>query len=357
VETPTVTEVILLVEVQEETDAEFLLSYVVSGASWSASYDARVHSVNKTLEITYYGTIINGTKEDWNDVKISLSTAKPSTGGTPPELFTSHVRYKQYFYGDVEMDFKSTNRKVQDFHRSNILFDLGSNSAPQMNRSMQVMTTVSTESTSSTTFTIPRSATIICDSKPRKVVINIIKLDSTFVYTIVPKINPIAYLKAKIINTTDDITFLPGEVNVFMDENFVTKSSLPLVFPSQTFSLGLGVDDGIKVEYLPVKRHTDDTTGFFTKSKILSVSHETKISNKKTYIIDVQLFDQLPKSEISDIKVKMLEPIIEEDQEIISITPENNVEWRFSLKPDESQSIRFSYTIEYPKDENQIQII
>jgi len=53
----------------------------------------------------------------------------------------------------------------------------------------------------------------------------------------------------------------------------------------------------------------------------------------------------------------MLEPIIEEDQEIISITPENNVEWRFSLKPDESQSIRFSYTIEYPKDENQIQII
>jgi len=47
VETPTVTEVILLVEVQEETDAEFLLSYVVSGASWSASYDARVHSVTK----------------------------------------------------------------------------------------------------------------------------------------------------------------------------------------------------------------------------------------------------------------------------------------------------------------------
>jgi len=96
---------------------------------------------------------------------------------------------------------------------------------------------------------------------------------------------------------------------------------------------------------------------FFTKSKILSVSHETKNFQKKTYIIDVQLFDQLPKSEISDIKVKMLEPIIEEDQEIISITPENNVEWRFSLKPDESQSIRFSYTIEYPKDENQIQII
>lgn len=38
--------------------------------------------------------ITQSTGEDWNDTKISLSTAVPSIGGNVPELETQNVRIK-----------------------------------------------------------------------------------------------------------------------------------------------------------------------------------------------------------------------------------------------------------------------
>lgn len=38
--------------------------------------------------------IIQSTGEDWNETKLSLSTATPSIGGNVPELGTTNVRIK-----------------------------------------------------------------------------------------------------------------------------------------------------------------------------------------------------------------------------------------------------------------------
>lgn len=44
------------------------LSYVISGAHWNASYDVRVVSGEKTIELTYYGVITNNSTDDWLNV-------------------------------------------------------------------------------------------------------------------------------------------------------------------------------------------------------------------------------------------------------------------------------------------------
>lgn len=46
----------------------FELAYVVFGASWIPSYDARVNSGADVVEICYYGNITNSCGEDWEDV-------------------------------------------------------------------------------------------------------------------------------------------------------------------------------------------------------------------------------------------------------------------------------------------------
>ena len=52
------------------------------------------HSVC-TPQVQYYGLIKQSTGEDWEDAKISLSTAQPAIGGGAPNLPTKVIRFKR----------------------------------------------------------------------------------------------------------------------------------------------------------------------------------------------------------------------------------------------------------------------
>ena len=82
------------------------VTYNVSEASWSPSYDLRVTSsgpkaeasasplaTQQAMQLSYYGLITQSSGEDWQTCKIALSTATPSVGGTPPAPPTRTVRY------------------------------------------------------------------------------------------------------------------------------------------------------------------------------------------------------------------------------------------------------------------------
>jgi len=106
----TITDVHLLLQAEKPTKVVLDVSYVITGARWFASYDARVASSSDKLDMTYYGTVHNNTDEDWTNVQnstrlnctslvnfalsqaeVSLSTAQPSIGGQPPTLFTKQI--------------------------------------------------------------------------------------------------------------------------------------------------------------------------------------------------------------------------------------------------------------------------
>jgi hypothetical protein len=58
------------------------------------------------------------------------------------------------------------------------------------------------------------------------VTIKIIQLKAKFTYVLLPKLSTHAYLKASIVNDSDKYAFLAGDMNVFVDGNFVAKSSI-----------------------------------------------------------------------------------------------------------------------------------
>ena len=65
---------------------ELSLSYAVPGAEWSPRYDARVASAEQVVQLGYFGVVRQNTGEDWKNVELTLSTARPSLGGGPPSL-------------------------------------------------------------------------------------------------------------------------------------------------------------------------------------------------------------------------------------------------------------------------------
>ncbi|CAF1067205.1 unnamed protein product [Rotaria sordida] len=110
---------------------------------------------------------------------------------------------------------------------------------------VNVLASKTEASMSSTSFVIPRRSTIDSDGKPHKVTIGVLELTSTFTYTVVPKMSLRAYLKASTVNTSDK-QLLAGPVSVFMDNNFITHSSIDNVCVGDTFDLPLGTDISVK---------------------------------------------------------------------------------------------------------------
>jgi len=81
---------ILVLNVSSPKDAlcEFTITYFVPSASWTPYYDVNVSSTDKPVKITGRAKVRQTTGIDWNDVKLSLSTARPSFGKTAP-LFSA----------------------------------------------------------------------------------------------------------------------------------------------------------------------------------------------------------------------------------------------------------------------------
>lgn len=252
---------------------------MVSNAGWAPSYDVRVNSEHaNNIELTYFGSVKQWTGEDWKDVKLALSTARPSVVGTPPALPTAIVT----------LDDARYRRPSSFFDES------GGNSGGN-------------EGASSVCYSIPRPATIESDNRPHKVPIGTINLSATLSYVCVPKKSQHGYLQAVAVNTDENYVLLPGQANIFFDNSYVSTSRLKAVNYKEKFDLSLGVDPAIKVEYKPVGKF-QETSGLFSKTQSTTYRHHTTIKNTKNIPISIKVVDQLPFSQDEKIKVKLIEP-------------------------------------------------
>eukprot|EP01122_Echinamoeba_exundans_P003130 TRINITY_DN13280_c0_g1_i1.p1 TRINITY_DN13280_c0_g1~~TRINITY_DN13280_c0_g1_i1.p1 ORF type:complete len:580 (-),score=112.51 TRINITY_DN13280_c0_g1_i1:54-1793(-) len=357
-----VTEAKILVECSDDNVESILqISYVVSGASWVASYDCRVDSSTKTLELTYYGAITNSTGEDWSSPEVLLSTAVPSIGGNAPNLTTKFARLESRHYSGVSSRARSSdalsNKMFQQAEFTNADFSgVSASSSAGGGRAgssvpMGVLTTESRDAGTCTTFTVKRQTEIQSDGKPHKVTITVVKLEAKFTYTVAPLINPYAYLKASITNSTTTAPFLAGDMSVFMDGNFVAKSQMKATHPGESFAVFLGADDAVKVDSEPLVA-LNNTSGWVSKSNVRDVRHRTFVKNTKPFPIELTVFEQLPKSTDGRLKVKLIAPVITEQTTNIKITDANNIKWKFDgVETGKRVETVIEYRYEYPMDQ------
>ncbi|CAG5136131.1 unnamed protein product, partial [Candidula unifasciata] len=219
-------ECVVVLEAEKETTVQLTVSYVVWGASWTPFYDLRMFTDQGNLKIFYYGMIRQSSGEDWNDVKLFLSTAEPSIGGTIPTLPTTQLSVKKYRpppppAAPMQMMARSAPHAKFAKSASPVALAYCAYDSPQVYDLAPAPVQVS-ESTTSTTYEIARLSTIPSDFTEHKVTVAIIDLKPTLTYLTVPKVVPHAFLQAKVINSSP-YTLLSGRTNIFLDNSFVAK--------------------------------------------------------------------------------------------------------------------------------------
>lgn len=327
------------------------LSYTVPGASWLPTYDARVLHAERAVELGYFGLVRQSTGEDWKDVALTLSTARPGLGGAAPQLYAWNLdiinlivlRQEAENRSRREMMAKSTMANAPRAVNMQTLTSDAVGAAAEEKDAEAAVATIEAGATSAV-FKLAAAASVPSDNSPQKVPIMSTQFKAAPEYLTVPKLQQNAFLTAKVSNTSD-FPLLAGAMNVFLDGTFVATSKLRTVMAGEKFDLALGADEGISVKHKRVQKFTEDT-GITNSGKRITYEYLLTIQNNKRTTERVVVADQIPLSRNEKIVVKQLLPEARE----LKPTDEGTLKWTLDLKPGEKREITVKFTVDHPND-------
>jgi hypothetical protein len=315
-ETKKFKEITLVVESEIKGMVNITTAYLTSATRWYPVYDAHVYPSNNTTEFSYYGMVQQSTGEDWDDVHLALSTANPTNNLKMPEpiVWTIGLAAKpEEFRGGRTSDdryFISPQIKNTDL---------------------------------STTFFIKEKITIPSDNSNHQVTIAIKDVPTALKYSSVPKLFAGVYLKGYLINTFD-FPILGGELNVFVDNDFIKKTGCEKTIQNDTLVVTLGADDKLQAEKKLIYRKIE-SAGLFGGSRRANYAFELRLANNRTVPIELDLQDQIPVASSDDITIELIEPEIP----LKDLGADRKLSWKITLQPGERKVIPVKYSVTAPK--------
>jgi uncharacterized protein (TIGR02231 family) len=333
--------VVVRVSSKQAGDLALSLSYTVSSATWTATYDARVIDGGARVVLDYFGLVRQTTGEDWRGVALTLSTARPAMGGGAPALapWWVDIQAPRNYPADNQRGPKAENSARLDGapQAADMMMKGIAASAPPARMAQAVVETGVT----SATFKIEAKSTILSENSPQRVPITSATLDAQAKYHTTPKRLEGAFLSSKAYNRTG-FPLLAGDMNVFLEGSFVATSRLKAVAVGDSFDLALGIDDRVKVTHKQVKRFVEENTGLTRNGRRVTYDYLMTITNMRPKAATIVVTDQVPVSRNEKVVVKVQAPAANEAK------PESDglVRWTFDLKPAEKKELRVSFAIE-----------
>ena len=193
-----------------------------------------------------------------------------------------------------------------------------------------------------TVYKIDDKYNLESDGKTTTIGIKQFEVPGIYDYYAAPKIDPAAFLTAKIINW-QDYDLQSGEVSLYFEGNYLGKTYVDLASTTDTLSLSLGKDNGIKISRTLIKEFS--AKKFIGSNQTDSRQYEIGVRNTKRVPINITIMDQLPVSITKEITID------DEKAKDASINKETGIAtWVIALKPVEEKKLDISYTVKYPKD-------
>ncbi|MBL0742278.1 DUF4139 domain-containing protein [Chryseolinea lacunae] len=167
------------------------------------------------------------------------------------------------------------------------------------------------------------------------------ELKALYEYYCAPKLDPDAFLTAKILDW-DQYNFLDGEASLFFEGKYIGKSILDTRNTSDTLTVSLGRDNNVLVKREKKKEYS--SRQFIGANQKVVMAYELSIRNKKALPITIVLQDQIPVSNEKEISVDILE-----DSHADLDAPSGVMTWKKEIAPGKNEVITLRYSVRYPK--------
>ena len=191
-------------------------------------------------------------------------------------------------------------------------------------------------------YEIKLKYTIESDNKAHNVVIQSKTIPAIYSYSVVPKLDPDAFLMARVTDW-EDMNLIPGAARIYFDNSYIGESFINPRNTNDTLLLNLGRDKSIIVNRTKVKDKCKDKV--LSDNHLLTQVYDITVRNTKSLSIRIVIEDQMPVTKEQDIKIEYLE------NSGARFNPETGkLVWDFNLKSKDSKKLTFSYEVKSPKD-------
>lgn len=399
--------IVLQVMANQAVNQDITINYLTPSASWYPTYDFKIANTNQPLNIVYKGNVSQTTGIDWKQTTLSLSTNNPTQGNTAPEVtpwFLSYGRNVTKYNGEprhmnaptpkynsetklndaegqpganasvrirgfssidgggdplIVLDGAPYTGKLSDINPNDIasveiLKDAtatslygsrGANGVTLIttkNKGMNDYTEV-VEKELNATFDISLPYDIASTGKQHSIILKDVKHPAMYDYFAAPKLDKDAFLMAKVTNI-EKLQLMPGEANIILNNTYIGKTWINPLIAKDTINFSVGRDKKIIIERKTILEKNN--TKVLSGNKREVFTYDIIVKNTKNETAKLMIKEPYPIATESTMEVELLESSkADVDKEKGLMT------WNIDLKPNESKTIRVSYSVKYPTNQ------
>lgn len=348
------TDIVVNLSTVAATDSTFKVSYRIQEAGWQPFYDAKLITPSKSesarLEIVRRALVTQSTAESWNNVALTLSTARPSGTTQAPDINEQQLVINNPADENTRSDSGALNESAE------FAQDAAKPAAAPLAKAranveqrQAVIEMVGFQAN----YVIEGRVSIDNSGQSKRVRISSEDAKAALSAVTVPRHDLNAYLTAT-FELGGDAPALPGSVNLYRDGVYVGQGLIPLLNPNEETQLGFGVDDLIRVKRDETNRLKGEE-GIISSSNVEQQSWEIAVKNLHDFKIPVMVLDRVPFSTIEDVTVAEM-PGMTEPSERDHEKRRGVLAWRFDLDPGSENTIKTGYKVSWPKSINLSQI-
>jgi uncharacterized protein (TIGR02231 family) len=350
--TESVVEVSVVAEAAGDVDVG--ITYQVNNASWSPTYNLLVGSGSgaPTFTVETYAVIQQRTGEDWDKVKLLLSTARPHLGLARPvpsarvlDVFTPIVR--------PPVAMRQTLEKARGFasNDAGALMEASAEAAVAGGPA-QDLTFEETDAEISTgsvvTYTLPTVVSVKSDGSSEKVRVRSAALTGTAVNLAVPAYSTQAYREA-IISNAPDAPLLAGLVSIFSNGSFVGRQRFGYTPAGKEMKLPIGISDDVSVTRKLAEKFEDDS-GLVRSVRRIRYVYQIETENHSAAAQRIVVLEPAPVSRNEKIKVELnkVEPKSMDVADAARVQADGGIlEWQLTIPAKQKQIISYEFTVEF----------
>ncbi|MFL5728226.1 MAG: DUF4139 domain-containing protein, partial [Cytophagaceae bacterium] len=327
-------EITITVDSKNSVQSKMELRYLIAEAGWAPKYDLRTKGAGAPVELDYRAQVFNNTKEEWDNVRLTLSTGDPSMNMSKPVMETWGLNYSSgsyRSYGEGRLNYTT-------FKKENAMDSVKSRTTSVSYSTIEV-------SELSVEFNIKDPYTIPADSKPYLVDINEYKLENVlYDYFAIPKVDKDAFLIGKITNW-ESLNLVEGDANIYFNDTYIGKTHLQTNTANDTLELSLGRDRKINIARL--KKQDFNSKKFIGLNRSESFTYEIDIRNNNAVPVKIEIWDQVPVAQENDIEVHVSEISGALHDPVLG-----KLSWTLNLAPSEAKKLTISFSVKYPRNKS-----
>lgn len=325
------------------------VSYQVANASWNPSYNLNENKEKFSLDT--FALISQRSGEDWKNVSLTLSTARPQVRLDRPD--------PKPIFLDIFRPLQPASRQASNEIDSYGLADGAQaflEKAKVAGKKQELISeaeplrvsTAEVNLGAIVSYNISHPVSLKSDGTVEKVKVTTSELGGKLTNVLVPAYSSEVYREALLTNASE-LPLLPGRMNIFSDSRFLGSRNLHLTQAGEEIRSPLGASQNLTVKRTLLKKYEDDS-GIVRSVRRIRHDYLIEVVNNSKEEQKATILEPAPLSGNEGIKVSYddISPANLRHGDKARIKDQEGImEWQLNIPAKSRQEIKYSTIVEF----------